>query len=76
MTRRAFSSGARGSPGLRDCGVALAEGLPAGFAAPGLAGAGFGFVGRLALAAGFAAGLPLGLAAGLLPDADGGLGLP
>ncbi len=85
MTRRAPSSGARGSPGLRDCGDALAEGLPEGLAAPdeglegpGLADAGFGFAVRLALAAGLAAGLPPGFAAGLLAgggDADGDLTL-
>lgn len=83
MTRRALSSGARGSPGFRDCGEAFAEGLPEGLPAPdeglegpGLAGVGFGFPGRLAFAAGLAAPLPPGLAAGLAADggdAEGGL---
>jgi hypothetical protein len=85
MTRRAPSSGARGSPGLRACGRALPDGLPEGLAlpvdgleGPGLAGAGLGLVGRLTFAAGFAATLATGFAAGLLAgggDVEGGLTL-
>lgn len=66
MTRRAPSSGARASPGLRDCaGGAFAEGFPVGLPEgfpeglpdglpEGLAGAGLGFAGCFAVAAGFA----------------------
>mgnify|MGYP007130728543 FL=1 len=70
MTRRALSSGARGSPGLRVCGDPFGVlppvlFVPEGLEGPGLAGAGLGLAGRLvvggdlaAVLAGAAAGLP------------------